>query len=170
MNFQRRNFFLVHLVFIVSHAIFAVVFVICSVPDFCFILHLHHRISSILLSLDPTNAVDLLVCPFHIHYIFITGESSGRTPHALQWAVRNAHRRDTASEPTTHVYVGTSTIRRNAAGASASADLNSSGNALYCMPSALARTFGLVVKEVLNLKRVLWIVLVSISSGNGSFL
>eukprot|EP00794_Sanderia_malayensis_P011765 gene11765-12982_t len=72
-----------------------------------------------------------------------------RAPHALQWAVRN-QRRETASEATAHVYVsaGNNSIRRNAAGASAAADIHASGNTLYCMPSALARTFGLVIKEL----------------------
>ncbi|XP_065062827.1 E3 ubiquitin-protein ligase UBR5-like isoform X1 [Rhopilema esculentum] len=77
----------------------------------------------------------------------ISGESS-RTPHALQWAVRNAQPYEGAAEGGAHVYVGTNNIRRNASGASANADINNGGNTVFCMPSALARTFGLIMKEL----------------------
>lgn len=54
-------------------------------------------------------------------------------------------------EANAHVYVGTSNIRRGGSGASAAADVSSGGNTLYSMPSALARTFAIVVREVMNI-------------------
>ena len=77
---------------------------------------------------------------------------SNRTPHALQWAVRNAQRQEGGAEASAHGYVGTANIRRGGSGASASADINNGGNHLYSMPSALGRTFGIVVREVLSSK------------------
>ena len=81
-------------------------------------------------------------------FYLLTAETTHRTPHALQWAVRNAQRREAAGDHAAHVYVSNTNIGRNAAGASAAADASTNGNTLYCMPSALARTFSLIMKEV----------------------
>ncbi|XP_031552973.1 E3 ubiquitin-protein ligase UBR5-like isoform X3 [Actinia tenebrosa] len=92
---------------------------------------------------------------------------SRTTPHAMQWAIRNNQPRNTTTtglasghSVTTSgfIYVDSSTIRRSAAGNGAAAsttanELNSSssnermGNA----SSALARAFGIVVREITDL-------------------
>lgn len=77
--------------------------------------------------------------------------SSNRTPHALQWAVRNLQRHGSGVEANSHGYGATANIRRSGSGASASADVSSGGNHLYSMPSALARTFGIVVREMADI-------------------
>ena len=96
-------------------------------------------------SKDRRNAFFVMV----IKLFFCCAGESSRTPHALQWAVRNAQPYEGAAEGGAHVYVGTNNIRRNASGASANADINNGGNTVFCMPSALARTFGLIMKEVM---------------------
>ena len=90
-----------------------------------------------------------------VHAIISVSQSefsgSNRTPHALQWAVRNLQRQGGSVEANSHGYGATANIRRGGSGASASADVSNGGNHLYSMPSALARTFAIVVREVLPL-------------------
>ena len=83
--------------------------------------------------------------------ISIAGQSNS-APHALQWAVRNS-RGATTTTATAHatgsglIYIDAANLRRSGAGASAGADIANGGN-MFCTPSALARTFGIVIREV----------------------
>ena len=78
-------------------------------------------------------------------------------PHALQWAVRNSLSTSNSSSSTSAAHISgsslvlfdTAQLRRAAASANSDGSLS---NSMYCTPSALARTFFMLIREVSFLK------------------
>lgn len=108
----------------------------------------------------------LTACPYYFFQVsslsiilFIANRDNNTPPHALQWAFRNPITSNTSSNASATtsnvtgsglVYMDTAQLRRS--GGAASAD-GAAANSMYSTPSALARTFAILIREVfLNLK------------------
>ena len=99
------------------------------------------------------HCICIILQPFLIvKTLFISiGESS--MPHALQWAVRNSLSTSNSSSSTSAAHISgsslvlfdTAQLRRAVASASSDGSLS---NSMYCTPSALARTFFMLTREV----------------------
>ena len=89
--------------------------------------------------------------------IFITDtHDNNTTPNSLQWAVRNTPNISQSSNTTTAaahiagsglVFIDPAQLRRSASAASVD---GGTPTAMFCTPSALARTFGCLIREVNN--------------------
>ncbi|XP_066917257.1 E3 ubiquitin-protein ligase UBR5-like isoform X2 [Clytia hemisphaerica] len=85
-----------------------------------------------------------------------SGVSESSMPNALQWAVRNSISSSTSTNVTSAAHISGSSLvlfdnshlRRAAASAGSDGSL---ANSMYCTPSALARTYFMLIREVSDL-------------------